>query len=278
MNCTAHDNSVTIRIPLQRNADWEQRVLLLSDLHIDHPWADRAGIIAALDQAKEIGAPILINGDALCLMQGPYDRRATAGMRLPPHDCPDYFDAVIDWFCEIMEPYKHLIAMNGVGNHESAVVKHHGTSPTKRICEKLGIANGGYHGYVLFRFEGKGASGHRQTVRMYRHHGIGNGGKQTGAALPLRDMRQAADADIYWCGHTHHAAVVPTVITRCSDTGVVSNHPLLSVSTPSWKDEWLRSGGWAIERGMGPKPLGAYWLKFNYRRSRGIIYSAEALI
>lgn len=270
------DHCITIRLPVARRIDWMQPVLLISDPHMDHPWADRAGILAVLDRAKAIGAPVLINGDALCLMQGPHDRRATGGMRLPAHDRPDYFDAVIDWFCQIMEPYKDIIAMYGSGNHETSIVRHHGTSPVRRICERMKIAHGNYHGYVLFRFEATGKSGYRRTVRMYRHHGIGNGGKQTGATLPLRDMRQAAEADIYWCGHTHHAGAIPTSVMQCSDAGVVAERRILSVSTPSWKNEWLRPGGWAIERGMGPKPLGAYWLKFRYRPSDSTItYTAE---
>ena len=273
------DHCISIRLPVERNAAWEARGLMISDLHWDHPWADRVGIKAALDHALAINAPILINGDALCLMQVPGDRRATGGMRLPEHDRPDYIDAVIDTFCEFMEPYKHLIALYGAGNHETSIVKHHGTSPHRRICEKLNVPDGGYHGYVMFRFKSTGKGAFQQTIRMYRHHGIGNGGKQTGATLPLRDMRQAAEADIYWCGHTHHAGAIPTSVMQCSDAGIVAERRILSVSTPSWKNEWLRPGGWAIERGMGPKPLGAYWLKFKYRHTPGecIVYSAEAM-
>jgi hypothetical protein len=269
--------SVTVRLPIKRNAEWVQQVLMMSDLHWDHPWSDRVGIKDALDQALAINAPILINGDALCLMQGPGDRRATGGMRLPEHDRPDYIDAVIDTFCEFMEPYKHLIALYGAGNHETSITKHHGTSPHRRICEKLGVPRGGYHGYVLFRFEGSN-NAFRTTKRMYYHHGMGNGGKQSGASLVLRNMRQSAVADIYWAGHTHYSESVPGCVTQCSDAGEVSSAPQLSISTPSWKDEWLRPGGWAIERGMGPKPIGAYWLKFNYRRSRGVVFRSEEVI
>jgi len=277
MKVEQRDESVIIRMIIERNIKWEQAVLLMSDLHWDHPWADRAGIKAALDQALERNAPILINGDALCLMQGPGDRRATAGFRLPEHDRPDYIDAVIDTFCEFMEPYKHLIALYGAGNHETSITKHHGTSPHRRICEKLDIPRGGYHGYALFRFEQKGG-GFRRTKRLYYHHGMGNGGKQSGASLVLRNMRQSADADIYWAGHTHYSESTPTRVTRCTDAGVMISGEQLSISTPSWKDEWLQAGGWAIERGMGPKPIGAYWLKFNFRKERGILFRSEEVI
>lgn len=279
METDIRERCVTLHLDMRRNANWSQYVLLMSDLHIDHPWSDRKAILAALDQARERKALVMINGDALCLMQAPGDRRATKGMTMPDHERPDYLDAVVDWFCELMEPYRDLFVLYGSGNHETSIVKHHGTSPARRICQKMGVPYGGYHGFVIFRFsEVRKPRGFSQAIRMYRHHGMGRGGAQTGPALVLRSMRQAADADIYWAGHTHHSMVQPTSVEQVSDMGVVRKHRLLSISTPAWKEEWLKPDGWAVERGMGPRPIGAYWLKFGWKRDGNILtYTAEEL-
>ena len=51
--------------------NWQpKKVLLLSDIHWDNPKCDRELLKRHLDQAKEIGADVLLNGDTFCLMQG----------------------------------------------------------------------------------------------------------------------------------------------------------------------------------------------------------------
>ena len=52
------------------------RFLLLSDIHWDNPKCNRKLLKRHLDEAKEGGHPILINGDLLDLMGGKKDRRA----------------------------------------------------------------------------------------------------------------------------------------------------------------------------------------------------------
>ena len=53
---------------------WEpKKVLLLSDIHWDNPKCQRDLLKRHLDEAKEIGADVLLNGDTFCLMQGAYD-------------------------------------------------------------------------------------------------------------------------------------------------------------------------------------------------------------
>jgi hypothetical protein len=37
---------------------------------------------------------------------------------------------------------------------------------------------------------------------------------------------------------------------------------VLHVRSPGYKDEFSEQNGWAVEKGMPPKPKGALWLRF----------------
>jgi len=53
----------------------ECKLLLISDLHWDNPKCERKLLKKHLDEAKEKGAKVVINGDFFCLMQGKGDPR-----------------------------------------------------------------------------------------------------------------------------------------------------------------------------------------------------------
>jgi UDP-2,3-diacylglucosamine pyrophosphatase LpxH len=55
-----------------------QEYLLISDIHLDNPKCRRDLLKRHLDQAMEKKAPVFINGDLFCAMQGNKDRRAVS--------------------------------------------------------------------------------------------------------------------------------------------------------------------------------------------------------
>ena len=59
-----------ITIDLTRNRDWEQWVLLRSDVHHDNPKCKQDMERRHLDEAIEYDAPIIDNGDLFCAMHG----------------------------------------------------------------------------------------------------------------------------------------------------------------------------------------------------------------
>ena len=65
-----------ITIDLTRNRDWEQWVLLRSDVHHDNPKCKQDMERRHLDEALEFDAPIIDNGDLFCAMQGKWDKRS----------------------------------------------------------------------------------------------------------------------------------------------------------------------------------------------------------
>ncbi len=73
-------NVVEISIDLDRNKDWEQWVLLRSDVHHDNPKCNQDLERKHLDEAIEYDAPIIDNGDLFCAMQGKWDKRLRVPM------------------------------------------------------------------------------------------------------------------------------------------------------------------------------------------------------
>lgn len=59
-----------IHIDFAKNKEWEQWVLLRSDVHHDNPKCNQQLERQHLDEALEYDAPIIDNGDLFCAMQG----------------------------------------------------------------------------------------------------------------------------------------------------------------------------------------------------------------
>jgi len=111
-------------------------------------------------------------------------------------------DEQVDGLCEILEPYKDRIIGGGDGNHEHTIVKHHGTNPMKRICEKLGCVHLGYSWFVKLVFSEDNSR--TRSVVLYGHHGYGGGSRTAGGEITKYDKtRKDYDADIYLFGHGH---------------------------------------------------------------------------
>lgn len=111
-------------------------------------------------------------------------------------------DQAINQMVEILEPYKDRIIGIGRGNHESQILKRHGTDSIKRTANRLGVPNLGYSGLIrLVLSEGTGRG---RTVVIRYHHGWGGGSRTQGADLTkyAKDPNHW-DADVFVYGHVH---------------------------------------------------------------------------
>lgn len=111
-------------------------------------------------------------------------------------------DEQIDQIHEVLEPYKDKILGLGRGNHEAAIIKHHGSDPIRRLCRRLGCRNLGYAWLVRLVLNEDGSRVRSVVIRG--HHGWGGSSRTRGGDLTKfhRDMGEW-DADIYLYGHTH---------------------------------------------------------------------------
>lgn len=249
-----------------------KKVLLLSDIHWDNPKCDRALLKRHMDEAMEVDADILMNGDTLCLMQGRADRRGSKSGIRPEHNVDHYFDAVVNDAIEWFSPYAKNIKMISYGNHETAIIKHQEIDVIQRLVGGLNqkngthIQTGGYGGWVVYTFKRE----KRNTTAAYRikyFHGSGGGGPASRGTIQFHRASSVIEgADMIWMGHVHEDHELTYQVERINQTNHVHLKEVLMVRTATYKEEYgdekdgYGAKGWMVERGSPPKPLGGRWL------------------
>lgn len=256
------------------SAGWSHRVLLRSDVHHDSTHCRRDIENKHLKQAREHNAPIIDIGDLFDVMGGPKDpRRSESGIR-NEHKVEAYFNEIVDTTAEDYADYADLFAVMGLGNHETAAIKHHGISVTPLLTRALRDKGksawpltGGYGGYVLFNFHIRKTV--RHTVRLHYFHGAGGGGEMTHGTLNIvRNAAYLPDAHIIATGHIHYGWAFPYKQDRITQAGRVYPTMQWHISLPGYKDEYDDGfAGYHIEKGRKPRVQGAVWLDFSYNGS-----------
>ena len=261
------------------SANWSQEFLLISDAHIDNAHADRQMFDRHMRQCRERGAQWISNGDFLCCMQGKWDPRSDTSACRPEHREGRYLDSVVTTTADYIAPHADMALLFAPGNHETAIKRRHETDMNERLVEALKARNkdchayaGSYANWVRFLVRGKVR---RQifgnSIVMYMHHGYGGGGPVTRGTIQTSRMAvYLPDADLIWTGHTHDEWIMPIQRARLSLQGRPYLDRVLHVRSPGYKDEFSEQNGWAVEKGMPPKPKGALWLRFwmdNTRRN-----------
>jgi len=249
------------------NPAFEQRVLLLSDLHWDNTKCNRDLLRRHLDQAVQHNAPVLLIGDTFCLMQGTFDPRKNKSALRPEHQTDNYIDSVINTAVDWFEPYAQNIAVVGQGNHETAILKRMETDVVDRFCAAIrqrgGITQpGGYSGFVRFHFS---MHSHRKSQTLFYMHGHGGGGGfNRGTTHFAKYQNFVSNADIFVSGHVHQKECFPVRTAHLTSSHKIEQRNIHCMRLGTYKDDWQDgSGGWHIEKGGGPRPLGGYWLTFS---------------
>jgi hypothetical protein len=252
----------------------ETKVLLISDCHWDNPHCDRDLLAKHLGEAVKHGHDILINGDLFCLMQGKYDGRRNKSDIRPEHNGSRYLDLVINTAVEWFKPYAKNIKVIGYGNHETSILRHCETDVIERFVTLLNAATGsdiqvgGYGGWVVWHFKSSGIF--RVAYKMKYYHGSGGGGPVTKGAISFNRMSTAVEgANAIWMGHVHESTELTYTVEKVDNRNNVILCDVLMVRTPSYKEEYNGgAGGWHVERGAPPKPLGGRWLVLKPHRNK----------
>jgi hypothetical protein len=259
-----------------RNKDWEHWCLLSSDRHWDNPHSDRVMQIRHLEEAKEKGASIIDAGDFFCLMQGKYDKRAAKSCLRPEHQGDNYFSLVIEDAVAWLKPYARQFVTIATGNHEAAVQKMHEFNFVDMFCGAVNqaagsnVSNGGYAGYVAFKFLEPASRDRKVASRnivLHYEHGAGGDSPVTGDMIGhFRQGVYFPDADIMLSGHNHNQWSREIARQRFDKhTGALKQDIQTHIKSPTYKDEFGDgSRGWHCERRGPPKPIGAWWLRFYW--------------
>lgn len=275
-------NVFQVSVPITESRDWEFWTLLVSDQHHDNPKSNHDLERKHLNQAQERAAAIVSVGDTLCLMQGKYDKRANKSALRPEHQVDNYLDAVVETAADFYEPFAKNFVCFGVGNHEKAIEQRHET----RVIDRLvGILNdrtgshvhvGGFSGFVIFSFNGSRLGRDRSTrVVLHYDHGFGGGGAVTDDMIQHhRRSVYLPDADIVISGHTHSAWMREISRVRLTHNGTIRHDVQTHVKLSTYKEEYGDGyGGWHVETGKTPRPLGGWWLRFYFDRpSQRVLY------
>lgn len=264
---SAAPNVVRVRHEIKSVGNWEQWYLLRSDAHWDNPDSNWDLQKAHLDEAVERKAGVLDFGDLFCAMQGKWDKRSSKEKLRPEHQAYDYLDALVRTAADWHQPYAHNWVAQGLGNHETSILKRHETNLTERWCQTLRDRTGapmlitGYSGWVQFLFK---VSTQRHSKNLWHIHGYAGGGQVTKDMIQAnRQQVYVENADIMVSGHTHDQWSMRFERTSLNSAGNVVRKNAVYIKCPTYKDEYKTGeGGWHIETGKPPKPLGAYWLRF----------------
>lgn len=255
-------------------AGWEQWLLVRSDAHTDNPKNDRDTEMRHLDEALERRAIIIDLGDCLDLMQGVSDRRQNKAQLRSSQLAAAYFDKVIDDAAEQYAPYAQNWCVLGAGNHETAWLKHHESCPTTNLVRTIKVHNpasqmgaGGYGGWVKVRCQ---VNNCRMTWTMRYHHGSGGSAPMSMGVLDSRRMFSWVEgADCIAVGHNHQSNIVGIareyLETRNGVYEVRTRHADF-IRCGTYKRDWGDgSGGWIVEKGCGPTPIRAKWIRLYSR-------------
>lgn len=98
------------------------------------------------------------------------------------------------------------------------------------------------------------------------YHGAGGGSAPVTRGV-IQTNRQAVylpDADVVINGHNHEAWYMPISRERIGDTGVIYQDVQHHIRTATYKNDYGDgSGGWHVEGGKPPKPMGAAWIRLS---------------
>jgi len=240
-----------------------KRILVLSDLHWDSAKCQLDQLKRVFDEAKEIGAPILLLGDTWDAMQGKYDPRASQEDLRPEFRGNNYLDLLVDEAFEWFKPYASNLALISYGNHETSISKRHEVDLLQRFAglmrrEGSPLLVGQYWGFVVLGCETSG-----KTVSIHRihySHGSGGGGEVTRGIIDWSRTRGMYEADIFLAGHIHRRNMEENIMTRVTARGCVDQIRQLFLRSSCWKDESTGSG-YHVQKGRAARPIGGWWLE-----------------
>ena len=253
----------------------EQWIFAAPDMHWDNPKCKRDLLKRHLDEAVAKGARIIMPGDTFCLMQGAYDPRKVKSDVRPEHNVANYIDAVIEDAAEWFAPYQSHIDVIGQGNHETNILKRLETDVLQRFVALLNqkakgehrVQVGGYGGWYTLAFE---MNRTRKSWTMKYYHGSGGGAQVTkGSIEHHRHAVQVEGADCILMGHVHNDYEITESRESLDDAFKPVKRDVMMVRAGTYKDEHVDGyGGWHVEKGLGPRPMGGRFISVNFERGR----------
>lgn len=275
-------NVVDLKYKCESNS--EVKAYLMSDIHYDSIKCDIEMFTKHLRMAEKDKAVVIINGDLFDAMQGRDDYRRSPEELKQEYKVSSYTDAIVMDMVKLLKKYK-IPFIIGLGNHETAVLKHLGTNLIDRIVHNINISGGeaynmGYFGFARFRFQ-YANGGVRRSKVLYWHHGKGGNSPVTkGVISTARQAVYLPDADIVWCAHNHNEYSLTLNRVGVNTAGKIVETLQHHVRTPGYKMGGIAHGsqhGFDIEKHPAPTPRGCNVLSFIFHKT-GVEVRTQALL
>jgi hypothetical protein len=213
-------------------------------------------------------------GDLFDAMQGKFDpRRDYSGIRKEDAET-NYYDLLVEHAADFYGAYADRCLMLALGGHETATERNCGLNLTSNLAYRLNaealrdsghrVEVGGFGGWIRFVFHIQKTV--RRQLRLKYFHGAGGRAPVTkGVIQTNRQAVYLPDANLVINGHNHQAYIVPIVRERMGVRGHLSRDIQWHGRIPGYKDDYGDgTGGWAVEKGFEPTPVGALWLRLWY--------------
>lgn len=256
-----------------RRRSEELWVLLSADWHWDNPKSRWDVIERDLQLAKKLGAMVISCGDHFCAMQGKYDKRSSKDSLRPEHQVGSYLDSLVETASDFLLPYKDVMGLVSMGNHETSIYNRHETCLISRLVERLRAEGsqcrkGGYNGWIMFRAVGADGRQTGESYRMYYHHGSGGDAPVTQGTIAMSRVSQFVDADCILSGHLHTRNISVSAREKLNTRGNRKVYETTLVRVSTYKDEYQPLDGWHLEKGKGPRPTNnpSYWMHLRLDR------------
>lgn len=245
--------------------------LLMSDLHLGSINADHDAIIRQLQRAKDYGARVLINGDVFDAI-GPKDRRFDLVTLHPQvQRQKDLAAAIVKMALDILMPYKDIIDIIGIGNHEESWINYGYNDPVRRVIEEMQregskVKHGSFWGYIKTSFK---VEGHRKRPKhkLLYLHGTGGDSPVTKGTIDFNRKGRNWVYDALTFGHKHNLVCSVDQMADVSDSGKYTERHQLNLQTGSYyrnyrqlTDAEVLDYSYAARSAHPPKPIGGVFL------------------
>lgn len=260
-----------------------------SDIHLGCPEFQEGQLKSDLQEAADYGDRIIIGGDTFDAIL-PSDKKRYKPESVHPrlYGTSKILDDQVDWAEEIFAPFADHIDGFGLGNHETAVEKHHASDLSARLIRRVQshvtdkkhrIHYLGYIGFLDYRFERgkqrsdcKVANNTRRLVVFY-HHGAGGQAPITKGMIDFNRKQTWVNSDVIWLQHKHNnVADTGAMRLSCPMKGLEPvARPQVCFMTPSYmKTYGPGRGGYASDWGLSPTNNGYARLLIDLSGDSGI--------
>lgn len=254
----------------------EHLLLVVSDVHFDSRDCHRDLLKKHFDECKARKGYIMVIGDWFDVMGGYRDPRSKAQDIRPEYLRQDrsYLDLVVEDSFNFLLPYKDNLVFMSEGNHETAIKKHRDTDILNTLVFLLRqsgskVVKGGYSGYFNIVVQSTG-TGRTATLIAYHHGYGGNSPRSKGIMKSQLDAMMWPDAEVFLSGHDHNKLHDFNTCMKRAQNGEIKHVKKHWIKTGNYKrnDRLPGVGGWAVEKGFMPKPLGGYFIELTQSRDR----------